>query len=656
LCPRTRPVSIGRAAPRDRLRKGGGDDLITSEGRTHDIRTEATGTAQRSRPTTAARGDRPGTGRDTAVAVATLAGSAAAQGARTQTFTTPGVTTYTVPAGVAELSISAVGAAGGGTCTFAGGGLAASLSGTFPVSAGEQLTVSVGGVGANTCGATSPGGIGGGGAGGKESGGGGGASGVSVGTGAVTPGSELIVAGGGGGPGTGGGPVFNGGDAGAAGFAESDQATPAQPGSATAGGAGGVDESGGGQNGANGAFGAGGAGAKGIGADGGGGGGGGGFYGGGGGAGGIELPDGGGGGGSSYLAPDAMDASGPILTTDPASVILTEVPGPAASLDQSTLSLGSEPAGSVGPEQTVTLTNQGGSALDVAGVQPGGADPGDYLIVDGCVAVVQPGASCTIGVRFAPAATGASSAALTIVSNSSSTLVLAVSGTGTAPAAGATGPAGPAGPTGPTGATGATGPRGPAGPAGTIICRRTIVARALCTLEFAPGTFSTAVCSRTQVAVMRGQHVVRIELLRLWTGQKVIRQVLGRLRPGRYTLLVTSEAQHHRRTLLRLAFRVRRASRQSCACSYRSRPKHTPDSASPEGTAPRDGLVRKHQAPRRFHGSGRCCFRAFWGNARGACLAKARPAERSRALARSVSIGDQKIALDGHDPPAAGCS
>jgi len=117
----------------------------------------------------------------------------------------------------------------------------------------------------------------------------------------------------------------------------------------------------------------------------------------------------------------------------PLSITIGQAPGPPASLDQTTLSLGSQPLGSVGAEQTVTVTNNGNVGLDIAGVQPGGADPGDYLIVDGCVAAVAPSASCTIGVRFAPEAIGASSATLTIVSNSTSALAIDVSGTGTTP-------------------------------------------------------------------------------------------------------------------------------------------------------------------------------------------------------------------------------
>ncbi len=500
-------------------------------------------------------------------ALAAVAAPSAAQAAATQTFTTPGTSIYTVSSGVTQLSIAAVGAAGGGWCANGGGGRGASVSGTFPVSPGEQVTVSVGGVG-GVCGATNtPGGIGGGGSASGFAGGGGGASGVSIGTGPATPGSELLVAGAGGGASLGGGA---GGDAGAAGSFPV-IGTAAQPGTQTAGGAGGIDNSGFSDNGSNGSFAAGGKGG-GLNSGQGGGGGGGGYFGGGGGAGGPLPPNGGGAGGSSYLAPEATGTSGPTVTSDAASVTITVVPPPAASLSTSALSLGSEPTGSVGPEQTIAVTNNGSSPLNIAGLQPAGADPGDYLIIDGCVAAVQPGASCALGVRFAPQATGASSATLTIISNAASALAVNVSGIGTAPGAGATGPAGPQGPAGPAGATGAVGPQGlpgptgpagprgatgPAGPAGTVVCRNTVAARALCTLEFAPGTFSTAARRNARVTITSGHHVLRTASLHLTSPDNIVRRSVGRLPRGRYTLTITTGNVPHAKEVLRLAFQVK---------------------------------------------------------------------------------------------------
>lgn len=68
------------------------------------------------------------------------------------------------------------------------------------------------------------------------------------------------------------------------------------------------------------------------------------------------------------------------MTSEPASVTITAILTPAATFSTSSLNLGSEPAGSIGPEQTFTVTDTGSSQLDISGVQPSGAEPGDYLI------------------------------------------------------------------------------------------------------------------------------------------------------------------------------------------------------------------------------------------------------------------------------------
>ena len=110
---------------------------------------------------------------------------------------------------------------------------------------------------------------------------------------------------------------------------------------------------------------------------------------------------------------------------------------PAVSLSGMSLSFGSQAQGSAGPGQAVTVTNTGAAPLIVSGAQVSGAQAGDYLIADGCQSPVAPGATCQIGVRFAPQATGASSAALTLISNAATAPgPIALSGTGTAPGTG----------------------------------------------------------------------------------------------------------------------------------------------------------------------------------------------------------------------------
>lgn len=132
----------------------------------------------------------------------------------------------------------------------------------------------------------------------------------------------------------------------------------------------------------------------------------------------------------------------------------------------------------------VLLTNVGAQPLSPGGVAVGGTDPGDFAVAaETCAGrSLAFGQSCTISVRFTPAATGARTASITVADNEPSEhLTIALTGTGVAASAGPTGSTGPTGPTGatgatgptgaagPTGATGTTGPRGPAGLDGQVI-------------------------------------------------------------------------------------------------------------------------------------------------------------------------------------------
>ncbi len=258
-------------------------------------------------------------GASTALAVS-LVTSATAQAAAFSY--TGGEQTYTVPAGVNEVSINAIGAAGGTAAippqTYPGG-RGAMVSGVVDVTPGETLYVEVGGVGSNPAGGFNGGGNGAAGAGASWVGGGG-ASDVRtlpISDGMISLNSRLIVAGGGGGA-PGGGDAGQPGGSGSAGGGAGTQ---------TSGGAGGCPASN---------LGCGGAGTLGQGGEGGysgtgadqrfGGGGGGGLYGGGGG--GADLTVVGGGGGGSSLLPAGGTMTIAPLTT-PASVNIIPVPAPS---------------------------------------------------------------------------------------------------------------------------------------------------------------------------------------------------------------------------------------------------------------------------------------------------------------------------------------
>ncbi|MFL5824555.1 MAG: choice-of-anchor D domain-containing protein, partial [Solirubrobacteraceae bacterium] len=352
-----------------------------------------------------------------------------------RTYTMPGQYTFTVPAGITSIDVTAIGGAGGHGCAFSpAGGEGARVSATLAVTPGKQLEIGVAGNGASstdaTCGSGGgAGGSGGGGAGGGDlgggfngSGGGGGAS--AVGADLLGPAyPPLLVAAGGGGSGSGnlGGA---GGNAGSAGGAGENGAVGGQPGAEAAGGAGGT----GSVNGAAGQYGLGGAGAANANPGSGGGGGGGYFGGGGGGA--SSGGSAGGGGGSSFIAFSASNVIGPAASPSPAEVSITYAI-PVASADRNSLTFARTPRGTASAERPLILTNNGSAPLVVSAVILGGKDPADYLVEDGCQQPVAPGQGCTIEVRFDPQAAGARPATLTLLTNApTAPAAVALSGTG----------------------------------------------------------------------------------------------------------------------------------------------------------------------------------------------------------------------------------
>jgi hypothetical protein len=278
---------------------------------------------------------------------------------QTQSWTTPGTSTWVVPAGVTEIDVVVAGAAGGDQQTL--GGQGGRVSATVPVTAGETLTVTVGGRGEDGVGATpGAGGTGGGGAGGSSPGrsgaGGGGASDIRQGGSTLT--DRVVVAGGGGG--AGGDCVADGGVGGGQTPTAGGGSFGGQPGLANAGGAAG------GGTAIAGVSGDGGTGANAASANAGGGGGGG-FYGGGGG--GVGS---GGGGGSSYVTPSATDVAltNGVQSGDGSVTISWEVaPTTTTTTTTTTTVAPAGPVGSYGPSAAdgrTGLTVPPGAVIQVA--------------------------------------------------------------------------------------------------------------------------------------------------------------------------------------------------------------------------------------------------------------------------------------------------
>ena len=384
---------------------------------------------------------------------------------------------FTVPSGVNSITVAAFGAQGGGS--GAAGGLGGEAQAVFAVSPGAALEVLVGGQGGTFTGAQAGavGGFNGGGAGGdggdNDSGGpsgqggsgGGGASDLWTGACASSLSCGLaarVLVGGGGGGASGSSTRGGGGGSPSGGSGTSDQGGggSGEGGSQSAGGSGGAGVSvpviscaaGSGTAGGVATQDSGGLGGAagdsttmGIPLPGGpgAGGGGAGYWGGGGGGGGCSSVGAGGGGGGSSFGP----AGATFTNATQSGNGLVSLSYSAAQTSPSTLSFSTQAQSTLSAPQTVTVENTGINALSVTGLTFAGVSAQDYLITsNGCLGPIGPGATCTIGVSFAPQEQGASSATLQIATvslsgpGSASLTSVSLSGTGGSLPQGPTGP------------------------------------------------------------------------------------------------------------------------------------------------------------------------------------------------------------------------
>ena len=105
-------------------------------------------------------------------------------------------------------------------------------------------------------------------------------------------------------------------------------------------------------------------------------------------------------------------------------------PVPAVTVSPSTLTFASQNTGTVSAAQNVVLTNFGDAPLDIANI----GTKGDFSESNNCGTSLQGASNCTIGVTYAPMATGKQTGTLTISDNAftgTQTVDLSGMGTGT---------------------------------------------------------------------------------------------------------------------------------------------------------------------------------------------------------------------------------
>ena len=96
----------------------------------------------------------------------------------------------------------------------------------------------------------------------------------------------------------------------------------------------------------------------------------------------------------------------------------------------SALNFASQAVGTTSASSTVTISNIGGAAVNVASVSS--SNPSEFTVASSTCTTVSVGASCAVGVTFKPGATGTRSGSISVVSNGTgSPQAIGVSGTGT---------------------------------------------------------------------------------------------------------------------------------------------------------------------------------------------------------------------------------
>jgi hypothetical protein len=229
-------------------------------------------------------------------------------------------------------------------------------------------------------------------------------------------------------------------------------------------------------------------------------------------------------------------------------------PAPNLGLSATSIDFGSRQVGSPSSVRTVTVSNHGTAAMNLGTVALTGADTGDFAMQDDTCSgqAIAAGASCTVGVRFAPAHTGDLAASLSVASDApGNPHAVALSGIGTG--AGGPGPGLGGGSTG-GGSTTTT----IVTSAIPVVGRPAPAVAVLGTVASPLSVRSLSLPSRISITRLRlqglrlsmqlpgGSKVVRIAIYRTRNGKRQGRAVASVLRlpdaSGRYTVRLRSRS------------------------------------------------------------------------------------------------------------------
>jgi DNA-binding beta-propeller fold protein YncE len=116
--------------------------------------------------------------------------------------------------------------------------------------------------------------------------------------------------------------------------------------------------------------------------------------------------------GTLTVTDDNLGTNGTLQTV---SLIGTGAAVTTLSLSPTSLSFGAQPFATTSAAKTVTVKNSGKGQLTFSTIAITGTDPGDFAqATNTCTGSIAPGKTCTIGITFAPTATGSRSAKLAL--------------------------------------------------------------------------------------------------------------------------------------------------------------------------------------------------------------------------------------------------
>lgn len=106
--------------------------------------------------------------------------------------------------------------------------------------------------------------------------------------------------------------------------------------------------------------------------------------------------------------------------------------GTVIELSPLSVNFGDQKVGTMSSSAPITLINLSATAVSISAINITGTDAADFLEANDCSKSVAGNGSCTINVRFKPTATGARSAALSVMVNGGgSPQTILLYGTGT---------------------------------------------------------------------------------------------------------------------------------------------------------------------------------------------------------------------------------